>query len=74
MGLHDNITADKFPSQGKAFGCRVEVCFHYDTSNVIQGKCVRDDAESPFVSIFQLDDGRVVLSHECQWRFGDDVA
>ena len=70
MGAHKNITHDKFPAQGKLLNERVRVCFHYVTSNVIEGICIRDDAEEPRMTIFQLDNGRTVLATECQYSHG----
>lgn len=67
MGVVAGITADTFPKQGRNAGKRVKVCFHYDTSKIILGRIVRDDAESPGVGIIALYDGRYVLSTECQY-------
>jgi hypothetical protein len=67
MGVKANISMSKFPRQGKWLGKWCNVCFHYDTQNVIRGQCVRDDAENPpGLTIFRLDDGRYVLATECQ--------
>lgn len=68
MGVADNISHDRFPKQGKFLGRMVEVCFNYDTAHQIGGQCVRDDVEPPGLMILRLDDGRVVLSTECQYR------
>lgn len=68
MGIHQSITAGTFPRQGSMLGRRVRVCFHYDGSRWVEGTCVRDDAEEPGVEIFRLDDGRFVLSTECQYQ------
>lgn len=68
MGSVDNITHDTFPKQGSWLGNKVKVCFHYDTNHRIGGVIVRDDVEEPFVTIFKLDDGRYVLSSECQYQ------
>jgi hypothetical protein len=46
---------------------RVNVCFHYDTSNYVRGTLVREDREEPFVGIIKLDNGRYVLTTECQY-------
>lgn len=67
MGVEPNITASKAPKDGAWLGRRVRVCFHYDTSQTLDGKVVRDDAEAPGVMIIRLDGGRYVLSTECQW-------
>lgn len=37
MGCHQNITYDNFPKQGDLLHSRVQVCFHYDTSKVLEG-------------------------------------
>lgn len=66
MGVQANITHDTFPKQGPWLGKRALVCFNYDPSNVVRGEVVRDDAETPRVTIFKLDDGRYVLATECQ--------
>jgi hypothetical protein len=66
MGVHANIGADKFPKQGHYLGQRVMVCFNYDSSREFPATCIRDDMELPGMTIFRLDDGRVVLATECQ--------
>jgi hypothetical protein len=68
MGIRKNVDYDKFPKQ-KSIGLRVDVCFRYETSRIINGIIVRFDVESPYVQIIKLDDGRFVLSTECQWSF-----
>lgn len=68
MGTHANITATQFPKQGDFLGKRANVCFHFDTTQVFPGKVIRDDAEAPFRTIIQLEDGRVVLDIECQYQ------
>ena len=67
MGCVDSITAKGGPVQCDTVGRRVSVCFHYDTSQELLGTVVRDDGESPFKTIINLDDGRYVLTTECQW-------
>ena len=67
MGVISTISFSEFPKQGMCKGKRVTVCFNYDTRNLIGGICVRDDAEEPYRTIFQLDDGRFVLATECQF-------
>lgn len=70
MGNHPLITATEFPKQGSWLGKRTRVCFHYDTSTVVGGTIVRDDVyvseEIPCHTIIALDDGRYVLTTECQ--------
>lgn len=68
MGCVANVGACIFPKQGEFIGKRVGVCFNYDTSDVVSGVVVRDDADAPGVMIIALDNGRVVLATECQWH------
>ena len=70
MGCHKNIRSDKYPTQSNDVGRTVRVFFHYDTSNPYFGIIIRDDKEEPYKTIFELDDGRVVLSTECQYSMG----
>lgn len=67
MGTHPNISHEKFPKQGSYLGQPCKVLFNYSEPALL-GKCIRDDAEEPFHTIIQLDDGRVVLTTECQWQ------
>jgi len=67
MGVKKNISADSWPKQGAYLGKDVDVCFHYDTSCVVQGVVVRDDVEEPCVCIIRLESGRYVLSTECMY-------
>ena len=71
MGVVDGVGYDIFPKQGSYKGKRVRVCFNYDTRKTVGGHCVRDDDEKPGVMIFALDDGRYVLSSECQYHQAD---
>jgi len=64
----DTIGFDRFPRQGDFKGSVVRVCFDYDPSRIVEGTVIRDDVEEPGRMIIQLDDGRVVLSTECQWQ------
>lgn len=68
MGCHENISYDKFPKQGSWLGKKTKVCFYYDTSKFLYGTIVRDDDESPFTTLIELEDGRVVNSNECQYQ------
>ncbi len=68
MGVHANISAEKFPKQGSFVGKQVNVCFNYDSGRMFPGVCIRDDMEEPFLTIFHLDDGRAVLATECQYQ------
>lgn len=67
MGVHQNITTNSFPRQGDWLHKEVEVFFHYDTKNMFAGKIVRDDLQEPFLTIIQLDNGKFVLTTECQY-------
>lgn len=67
MGVHPNVSVAKFPKQGSFHNRRVKVCFNYDADNFIMGTIIRDDTEDPFVGIIKLDDGRHVLTTECQY-------
>jgi hypothetical protein len=72
MGVHPNVGIDKFPKQASdntlfESGTTVSVCFNYDTSKRIAGTIVRNDWEDPWITIIRLDDGRHVLSTECQY-------
>lgn len=68
MAVHPNIYDDKFPKQGSWLNQPVSVCFNYDTSKQMTGRIVREDAETPGVMIIALDNGRFVLSTECQYQ------
>lgn len=57
-----------YPKQGTLLNKPVLVVFNYDTSNQFAGTCIRNDIEDPYLTIFKLNDGRIVLSGECQYR------
>lgn len=67
MGIETNITHTRFPAQGSWLGRRTRVCFHFDLAHQCLGTIVREDEEPPGVLIIRLDDGRHVLSTECQY-------
>lgn len=72
MGNHPNLTHNRYPRQSGNLGAKVDVCFHYDTSNKIPGTIVRDDREAPWISIIRLDEEvegmpRFVQADECQY-------
>jgi hypothetical protein len=67
MGVIEQIDFERYPRQGRHFNTPVQICFNYDSSRVIAGRIVRDDAEAPFLTIIQLADGRFVLATECQY-------
>ena len=68
MGSIRTISATAFPRQGPHLKKRCEVVFHFDTTVKLYGTCIRDDYEDPWLTIIHLDDGRVVLATECQYR------
>lgn len=68
MGIVANIDFNHYPKQTEMAGRRVLVCFKYDTQHTIPATVVRDDEEDPGRTILRLDDGRIVLGTECQWR------
>lgn len=65
MGCVPNITATMFPKQGTWLGLRTKVVFHHGGPEIM-GTIVRDDNETPHITIIRLDDGRHVLTTECQ--------
>lgn len=67
MGVHRNIDIHKFPVQSSWVNEPVLVCFNYNTDVVVQGVIVRDDLQDPYLLIIKLDDGRFVMSSECQY-------
>lgn len=67
MGAHPNVKADSLPKQGHLKDRPVRVVFNY-TSPAVMGRCIRHDVVSPFVTLFQLEDGRVVTEHEVEFR------
>jgi hypothetical protein len=71
MGVVETIDYDRFPKQNERVGSRVDVVFRYDTTRRIGGVLVRDDFEEPWQTIIALDDGRYVLSTECQYSYAD---
>lgn len=66
MGCASNVGYNKFPKQGTFLGKKTKVCFFYET-DYLKGVVVRDDAEAPFLTIIRLDDGRYIMSTECQY-------
>jgi hypothetical protein len=68
MGCVNAVDFDRFPKQGTWLGRTVTVCFNYDTSKTLSGIIVREDVDSPGLMIIQLENGRYVLSTECQYR------
>lgn len=70
MGCVEGIGFDEFRKQGENLGKRVRVCFYFDTSRILLGTVVRHDttASNDDRTIILLDDGRYVLSTECQYQ------
>lgn len=68
MGCEKTIGAERWPQQGAYWGNQVRVCFDYDMTRTFLGLVVRDDAEEPGRMIIKLEDGRHLLSTECQWQ------
>lgn len=66
MGCHPNISDTKFPKQGRYLNKPMRVLFNYSDPE-LRGMMVRDDMEEPFISIIKLEDGRHVLTSECQY-------
>jgi len=66
MGCHPNISHDRFPRQGDFLDRRVKVMFNYGGPE-FEGVVVRDDIEEPGLAIIRLDDGRHVMTTECQY-------
>jgi len=64
----DELDDFKLPNQGNDKKSRAEVYFHYDTSRTLEGKIVRDDMEEPYLTLIELEDGRVISAVECQYR------
>ena len=67
MGVVKNISLLEFPNQGAYLNKRVRVCFNYESDYTTFGTVVRDDVEEPGIMIIKLDDGRHILSTECQY-------
>ena len=71
MGMHPNISHDRFPKQGRWIGRKVTVCYNYDTSQPHSGEIVRQDAEEPGKMIIRVDvegeAARYILSTECMY-------
>ncbi|QJA43030.1 hypothetical protein [Phaeobacter phage MD18] len=68
MGCHPNITKQSFPAQSNRVGRNVLVAYHYDTSDLESGTIIRDDTESPHLTLIQTDGGRTLLATECQYQ------
>lgn len=70
MGVEKNVSLTEFPKQYEdQVNQKVQVYFNYDTSQGILGTMVRSDAEDPYRGIIKLDDGRYILTTECQYTF-----
>lgn len=67
MIIENLVSSEAFPPQGSYLGKHVEVLFGYQRPAFL-GVVVRDDTAAPGLMIIRLDDGRHVLSTECQYR------
>lgn len=67
MGVVKSIRFNKFPKQSEWLGKEVGVMFHHDADHALKGTVVRDDMAPPGLMIIRLEDGRHVLSTECQY-------
>lgn len=67
MGVETNVGAFVYARQGDAVGRRVRVMFNY-APPIFEGVIVRNDEVAPHRTIIALDDGRYVLSIECQYQ------
>lgn len=67
MGVVKNIYKDHFPVQHDNIGERVKVIYHYNTKEIDYGVIIRNDAEIPFETIIQLENGNIIRGTECQY-------
>lgn len=71
MGMVEGINAENYPAQGNLIGKLQAICYEYDTSKTFIALCVRDDKDSPYRTIFKVDNvaegTRFVLSTECMY-------
>lgn len=66
MVIEKLASSEAFPAQGEYAGKRVHVIFGREDVR-FNGVIVRDDMAAPMLTIIRLDDGRHVLSTECQY-------
>ncbi len=71
MTIEKKVELGEFPKQGDWLGRRVEVCPHSDNPRIFYGNIVREDAETPYKTIIQLDNGKYILSTECLYELKD---
>ena len=50
--------------QGVYLGRVVTVKLNNETTS---GKIIRNDIDEPYITLIQLDDGRVIMASECQY-------
>ena len=67
MGQHHNITSDRYPRQSPDVGKPVLVTLH-NADCPVPAVIIRNDIEEPHRTIFQLNNGWVLLSTECQYQ------
>lgn len=68
MSVGTEIDYNTYPKQSGYVGRTVDIIFNYDRSKMIEGVFVREDIGKPYTMIIKLNDGRYVLSSECQYR------
>jgi len=66
MGVVTDISETEYPKQGEFLNKRCRVVFNYGPTEFL-GTMVRDDVTDPYVGIIKLDNGRYVLTDECQF-------
>lgn len=52
--------------QGNWLNNKTEVCYHFNTNELEMGIVIRDDMESPWITVIKTERGRYILTTECQ--------
>ena len=74
MAYHAAINATDFPLQDRAWlNKRVVTIMQFDSKRPRLGNVVRADAESPWLTLIQLDDGRFVTHLECSFKLAEEA-
>ena len=68
LPMSSNVDFYNYPKQGEFCGMRVRVCFGFESEKLIEGFCLRNDAEQPFMTLIRLSDGRIVTGDECHYE------
>lgn len=69
MSFHPNISAEQFVAQDKKLiNQSVVVMFQYESAKPRRGTIVRADAQSPFVTIIQMENNQFILGSECSYK------